>query len=139
MRVNLLGRRESITSMARPARRHHLVSKFYLRHFADENDMINTLFLPGDRSIVQKIGNPSVQSNFWWVAVKWRWRLKINGTETTFLTNHLRACGRPSGNKPTRLSIGYASTCGGGSSTGGVAIKAIHFDSPARTPAATAA
>jgi hypothetical protein len=35
--------------MAGPARRHHLVSKFYLRHFADENDMITTVFLPGDR------------------------------------------------------------------------------------------
>jgi hypothetical protein len=51
--------------MAGPARRHHLVSKFYLRHFADENDMITTVFLPGDRSIVQNIANASVQNNFY--------------------------------------------------------------------------
>jgi Protein of unknown function (DUF4238) len=51
--------------MAGPARRHHLVSKFYLRHFADGNDMITTVFLPGDRSIVQNIGNASVQNNFY--------------------------------------------------------------------------
>jgi hypothetical protein len=53
------------TYMAGPARRHHLVSKFYLRHFADENDMITTVFLPGDRSIVQNIANASVRNNFY--------------------------------------------------------------------------
>lgn len=56
---------EMITYMAGPARRHHLVSRFYLRHFADENDMITTVFLAGDRSVVQNIGNASVQNNFY--------------------------------------------------------------------------
>jgi hypothetical protein len=65
----------------------------------------------------------------WWVAVKWRWHLKINDTEKTFLTSHLTACGWPSVTKPARPSIGLTSTSGG-SSTGGVAIKAIYFDSP---------
>jgi hypothetical protein len=65
----------------------------------------------------------------WWVAVKWRWHLKINAAEKTFLTDHLRACGWPIVSKPTRPTIGYASTTGG-SSTGGVKITAIYFDSP---------
>ena len=66
----------------------------------------------------------------WWVAVKWRWHLKIDGTEKTFLTDHLRACGWPTVRKPTRPSIGYRSSGGGGSSTGGARITAIYFDSP---------
>jgi hypothetical protein len=63
--VNPLGRCERIIRIAGPARRHHVVSRFYLRHFADENDMIRTVFLPGNRSIVQNIGNASVQNNFY--------------------------------------------------------------------------
>ena len=51
--------------MPGPARRHHQVSKFYLRYFADENDMITTVFLPGDRSVVQNVVNASVQNNFY--------------------------------------------------------------------------
>jgi hypothetical protein len=66
----------------------------------------------------------------WWVAVKWRWQFKINSGEKTFLTSHLSACGWPSVTKPSRPSIGLASTSGGGSSTGGIRIKAIYFDSP---------
>lgn len=64
--------------------------------------------------------------------MKWRWHLKIDSTEKTFLTNHLRACGWPSVQKPTRASIGYRSTGGGGggSSSGGARITAIYFDSP---------
>jgi hypothetical protein len=65
----------------------------------------------------------------WWVAVKWRWHLKIDSGEKTFLSSHLSGCGWPSVTKPDRPSIGLTSTSGG-SSTGGVAIKAIYFDSP---------
>ena len=65
----------------------------------------------------------------WWVAVKWRWHLKIDDTEKTFLTDHLRACGWPRVRKPTRPAIGHQST-GGGSSTSGARITAIYFDSP---------
>lgn len=42
-----------------------LVSKFYLRYFADDEDMITTVFLPGDRFVVQNIANASVQNNFY--------------------------------------------------------------------------
>jgi hypothetical protein len=69
----------------------------------------------------------------WWVAVKWRWHLKINQIEKTFLANHLSACGWPTVRKPNRPSIGLRSTSGGsggGSSTGGARITAIYFDSP---------
>lgn len=68
----------------------------------------------------------------WWVAVKWRWHLKIDGTEKTFLTRHLRACGWPNVRKPTRPRIGHRSTGGGGggSSSGGARITAIYFNSP---------
>jgi len=42
----------------------------------------------------------------WWVAVKWRWRLRINRIEKTFLVNHLSACGWPSVQTPRRATIG---------------------------------
>ena len=67
----------------------------------------------------------------WWVAVKWRWHLKINHPEQTYLHDHLRACGWPRVNKPSRPRIGHSSTGGGsGSSAGGVKIRAIYFDPP---------
>jgi hypothetical protein len=66
----------------------------------------------------------------WWVAVKWRWRLKIDSSEKTFLTGHLRACGWPSVRKPTHPRIGGLTTGGGGSSPGGARITAIYFDAP---------
>ncbi|HET6818131.1 MAG TPA: CapA family protein [Mycobacteriales bacterium] len=43
-----------------------------------------------------------------WVAVKWRWRLSIDATEKSFLTNHLAACGWPSVLKPGRARVVYA-------------------------------
>lgn len=47
------------------AKRHHLVSKFYLRHFADEADQVMTVMLPGHRPpFRQSIENASVRSNF---------------------------------------------------------------------------
>jgi hypothetical protein len=42
----------------------------------------------------------------WWVAVKWRWHLRINPVEKTFLVNHLSACGWPSVRAPQRAAIG---------------------------------
>jgi hypothetical protein len=65
----------------------------------------------------------------WWVAVKWRWHLKIDQTEKNFLTSHLRSCGWPRVTQPTRPRIGRSGS-GGGTSTGGVRITAIYFDSP---------
>ena len=44
----------------------------------------------------------------WWVAVKWRWRLSVNATEKTFLSNHLAACGWPSVTRPSRARVVYA-------------------------------
>ena len=49
------------------ARRHHLVSKFYLRHFADENETITTLLLPGDRRFPQSVHKASVENDFYTV------------------------------------------------------------------------
>jgi Lamin Tail Domain/Protein of unknown function (DUF1524) len=66
----------------------------------------------------------------WWVAVKWRWHLKVDQAEKNFLTTELRGCGWPTVPEPTRPRIGVAGRAGGGSSTGGVRITAIDFDSP---------
>jgi hypothetical protein len=41
----------------------------------------------------------------WWVAVKWRWRLHINGAEKTFLVNRLSGCGWPSVRTPRRAAM----------------------------------
>lgn len=41
----------------------------------------------------------------WWVAVKWRWHLRVNRIEKTFLVHRLSACGWPSVRKPVRASI----------------------------------
>jgi hypothetical protein len=49
------------------ARRHHLVSKFYLRHFADENETVATVLLPGDRRFPQSVHNASVENDFYTV------------------------------------------------------------------------
>jgi hypothetical protein len=37
-----------------------------------------------------------------WVAVKWRWRLRVNAVEKDFLRSRLRTCGWPSVVKPAR-------------------------------------
>jgi hypothetical protein len=52
-----------------------------------------------------------------WVAVKWRWHLKVNRIEDRFLRAHLKACGWPTVPKPSRATINLRST--GGSSGGG--------------------
>lgn len=48
------------------AKRHHLVSKFYLSHFADEAEQVMTVMLPGSKApFAQSIANASVRSNFY--------------------------------------------------------------------------
>jgi hypothetical protein len=49
------------------ARRHHVVSKFYLRHFADDNEQIASVMLPGDRTFLQNIGDASVRCGYYTV------------------------------------------------------------------------
>lgn len=51
--------------MGTTTRRNHVVSKFYLRYFADEAEQVTTVMLPGDRSFAQSIGNASVETNFY--------------------------------------------------------------------------
>ena len=67
----------------------------------------------------------------WWVAVKWRWQLKVNPAEKTFLHDRLAACGWPSVAKPSRpRTSSSGGSVGTGSSAGGARITAIYFDSP---------
>lgn len=49
------------------ARRHHVVSKFYLRYFADDRDQVQTVVHPGDRTFRQNITNATVQTDFYTV------------------------------------------------------------------------
>lgn len=49
------------------ARRHHVVSKFYLRYFANDNEQVTTVMLPGDRIFPQSIGDASVQTRYYTV------------------------------------------------------------------------
>jgi hypothetical protein len=51
----------------RQAKRHHVVSKFYLRYFADEAEQITTIVLPGERVFTQSIENASVHNQFYTV------------------------------------------------------------------------
>lgn len=53
--------------MPEKARRHHLVSKFYLRYFADEREQITTVMLPGDRRFTQNIKDATVNNGFYTV------------------------------------------------------------------------
>lgn len=53
--------------MPEQARRHHVVSKFYLRYFADEREQITTVMLPGDRTFTQSIGDASVNTGYYTV------------------------------------------------------------------------
>ena len=70
----------------------------------------------------------------WWVAVKWRWQLRVNAAEKSFLTARLSTCGWPRVRKPGRPVLHLASssggTTGGTGATGGVTIHAVYFDSP---------
>ncbi|SOD72557.1 uncharacterized protein DUF4238 [Jatrophihabitans sp. GAS493] len=49
----------------RLARRHHLVSRFYLRYFADDKERITTVMLPGDRVFTQSVSRASVENDFY--------------------------------------------------------------------------
>ncbi|MBE8524235.1 DUF4238 domain-containing protein [Amycolatopsis sp. H6(2020)] len=53
--------------MSGQARRHHIVSKFYLSYFADEDEQVTTVMLPGDRVFPQSIGNASVHIDYYTV------------------------------------------------------------------------
>jgi Lamin Tail Domain/Protein of unknown function (DUF1524) len=71
-----------------------------------------------------------------YTAVLWRWHLKIDPAQKSFLTSHLRACGWPSVAAPTRPTIQRHPTGGGGhggrsgATATGVRISEINFDSP---------
>ena len=56
--------------MPAQARRHHVVSKFYLRYFANDNERVMTVMLPGDRNFPQSIGDASVQTGYYTVIDK---------------------------------------------------------------------
>ena len=54
--------------MREQAKRHHVVSKFYLRYFADDRKQVATVILPGDRrAFPQSINNASVHTDFYTV------------------------------------------------------------------------
>ncbi|WP_158543013.1 DUF4238 domain-containing protein [Phytoactinopolyspora halophila] len=43
------------------------MSKFYLRYFANDNERVTTVMLPGDRTFPQSIGDASVQTGYYTV------------------------------------------------------------------------
>jgi hypothetical protein len=43
------------------------VSKFYLRYFANDNERVTTVMLPGERTFPQSIGDASVQTGYYTV------------------------------------------------------------------------
>ena len=47
-----------------------------------------------------------------WVTVKWRWHLKINSAEETYLTKQLTGCGWPKVGRPSRPTIRTSGTSG---------------------------
>lgn len=49
-----------------------------------------------------------------WVAVKWRWHLKVNAGEKSFLTRKLRSCHWPTITRPRRATVHVAGSGGGG-------------------------
>jgi Protein of unknown function (DUF4238) len=51
--------------MTDQAKRHHVVSRFYLRYFADESEQVTTVMLPGTRVFTQSIANASVQTRYY--------------------------------------------------------------------------
>jgi hypothetical protein len=63
-----------------------------------------------------------------WVAVKWRWRLRVDDAEREFLHRRLKRCGWPQVNQPRRPAIG--TTGDTAVATGGMVIRSIAFDPP---------
>ncbi len=55
--------------VAQLRRRQHVVSKFYLRGFADENEQIKRVALPGDQSHVLSLSNASVIKDFYTITL----------------------------------------------------------------------
>jgi hypothetical protein len=53
--------------MPEQAKRHHVVSKFYLRYFANDEELVTTVVLPGDRTFPQSIGDASVRTGYYTV------------------------------------------------------------------------
>jgi hypothetical protein len=49
--------------MTERSRRHHVVSRFYLRHFAND-DRVTTVMLPGDRRFQLGVGDASVRTDY---------------------------------------------------------------------------
>ena len=45
--------------MGNQAKRHHIVSTFYLRHFADEAERITTVMLPGAMPLGNRVDHTS--------------------------------------------------------------------------------
>ena len=43
------------------------MSKFYLRYFANDNERVTTVMLPGERNFPQGIGDASVQTGYYTV------------------------------------------------------------------------
>lgn len=54
-----------------------------------------------------------------WVAVKWRWQLKVNTAERSFLRDELKSCGWPRVPKPGKPVIPSSGGSGGGTGGGG--------------------
>jgi Protein of unknown function (DUF4238) len=47
------------------SRRHHVVSKFYLRHFADDSRILTAVELPGTKRFQLAIGNATVKHDYY--------------------------------------------------------------------------
>lgn len=69
-----------------------------------------------------------------YTAVLWRWHLKIDSSQKSFLSSHLRSCGWPDVNEPARPAIHRRPVGGSGGQSGtaasGVRIAVINFNSP---------
>ena len=51
--------------MTGPARRHHTVSKFYLKRFADDRDQVLTIDLSTNKQFLQNVTNASVRTDYY--------------------------------------------------------------------------
>lgn len=58
---------DEASTVPEQARRHHVVSKFYLRYYANDNERVTTVLLPGDRTFPHSIGDASVQTGYYTV------------------------------------------------------------------------
>jgi hypothetical protein len=65
--MNAINTRDGASRMPEQAKRHHVVSKFYLRYFANANERVTTIRLPDDRTFPQSIGDASAQTSYYTV------------------------------------------------------------------------